>query len=122
MFFTLQILFIMSTALPAMGMPPFNSDAVAGPSASASDAFSRNPNFFAYPNKDCIIIPIPGSGGCLDPEACHNAGGLCFAPKVEVFAATTVRCKQGNVDRTHKLGYKIVEWKARRQSGEIVSG
>jgi hypothetical protein len=116
MFSTFHILFILSTALSAIAIPP-KGDAVTGISVLAPvTAPARNRDTFDYPNKDCIIIPTQGGGGCPEPQKCHKAGGLCFAPDPEMNLDKRTVCRQGNVDLKTCFGYRVQKWKTASQS------
>jgi hypothetical protein len=101
-FSTFHLLVILSIALSAMAMPP-KGDAITG--LALARHFDLD-----YPNIDCDIVPIPDKGGCLEPENCHKSGGLCFVPKKSQYRSRATRCRQGAVDPTNPLGYKIQKW------------
>jgi hypothetical protein len=98
MFFFIHVLFIISTSLSAIAMRSF-------PGSTPH----RHTNAIATATKDCIIVPIKGRTGCLEPERCRDAGGLC------IFVQESWRvqsCEQAVVDEKEPLGYRIERWRS----------
>jgi hypothetical protein len=100
MFFVFHFLVILSAAFSAVAIPP-EVGAVTGLGPA------RDPDDFDYPNKDCIISPIPDREDCPEPEKCHRSGGMCFAPHDRA----SKRCRQGILDPTRYYGYRVQQWK-----------